>query len=101
MRLMCKKVFTRGRFWGYCGAAMNANTDHIDLLNQVQKIIIAQANATGINLADEFASVEDFKQFVIAFAFKGLRDAGADVDAAFDAVTGKGEYDAMFARATA
>lgn len=74
---------------------------HIDLLNQVQSFLIAQANAKGINLADSFDSVEDFKQFVIAFAFKGLQDAGMDVETSFDAVTGEGQYEALFQSVTA
>lgn len=64
-------------------------------------MIISQANAAGINLTDHFATAADFKQFVIGFAFQGLRDAGADVAAAFDATLGQGEYEALFARVTA
>ena len=43
MRLMCKKVFTRGRIWGYCGAAMNANNntatrrDYIAIINSDER----------------------------------------------------------------
>lgn len=76
-------------------------TNHTAILNQVQSMLIAQANASGINLADSFETVEDFKKFVIAFAFQGMRDAGADVATAFDAVLGSGEYDAMFEKVTA
>lgn len=76
-------------------------TKHTALLNEVQSLIISQADASGINLADHFATVEDFKKFVIGFAFKGLRDAGADVSTAFDTVLGQGECEAMFARVTA
>ena len=75
----------------------NAN-QHLALLNEVQAMLIAQANAAGINLADSFATVEDFKKFVIGFAFQGMRDAGADVATAFDAVLGNGEYETLFAR---
>jgi hypothetical protein len=80
---------------------MSNTNQHLALLNEVQAMLIAQANASGINLADSFATVEDFKKFVIGFAFQGLRDAGADVATAFDATLGKGEYEALFARVTA
>ena len=78
---------------------MTAN--HINLLNQVQKLIISIANDNGINLADNFTTVEDFKNFVIGFAFRGLRDSGASVADAFDATLGQGEYEALFNRLTA
>ena len=80
---------------------MSNNKQHIALLNEVQAFLISQANAAGINLADSFPTTEDFKQFVIGFAFQGLRDAGADVASAFDATLGEGEYEALFARVTA
>ena len=79
----------------------NIMSKHIDLLNQVQSFLITQANAKGINLADSFDSVEDFKQFVIGVAFKGLQDAGMDVETSFDAVTGDGQYEALFQSVTA
>jgi hypothetical protein len=78
-----------------------APISHLELLNEVQSMIIDQANKAGIKLSDSFATVEDFKQFVIAFAFRGMRDAGADVPTAFDSVLGHGEYDALFDRVTA
>jgi hypothetical protein len=80
---------------------MSNTNQHLALLNEVQARLIDQANASGINLADSFATVEDFKKFVIGFAFQGLRAAGADVATAFDAVLGHGEYDALFSRVTA
>lgn len=75
--------------------------NHLDILNQVQSFIIEQANAKGINIADSFTSVDEFKQFVVAMAFQGLRDAGADVATAFDATMGKGQFEALFARVSA
>jgi len=76
-------------------------TDHLDLLNKVQSIFIDHANANGINLADHFKTPQDFKNFIVGAAFKGLCDAGADVATAFDATVGKGQYEAAFARHTA
>ena len=67
-------------------------TASLELLNKVQAFLVDQANAKGINLAADFATPEDFKQFVIGFAFKGLRDAGATVKEAYDAVMGDGAY---------
>jgi hypothetical protein len=97
---MPKKMLTGHGRWDY-GLGMSNATDQLALLNGVQSMIIAQANDSGINLAEHFPATEDFKKFVIAFAFQGLRDAGADVAAAFDATLGQGEYDAMFNRLTA
>ena len=77
------------------------NADHLNLLNEVQSFIIAQANASGMNLADHFATSQEFKNFVVGMAFQGLRDAGADVATAFDATLGEGEYEALFARVAA
>lgn len=76
-------------------------TDHLTLLNEVQAFIIAQANASGMNLSDHFATVQEFKDFVVGMAFRGLRDAGADVQTAFDATVGEGQFEALFARITA
>lgn len=68
---------------------------NIELLNKVQRLLIDQASAAGINLADEFANADEFKKFVIGAAFKGLRDAGASTKDAYDAVMGAGAYDAL------
>lgn len=71
---------------------MSNNNQHLALLNKVQAFLIEQANAKGICLADDFATPEDFKKFVVGFAFKGLRDAGADVATAYDSCFGEGSY---------
>ena len=71
---------------------------NLDILNQVQDLVIDQANAAGENLSDTFATVEDFKKFIIALTFKGLRDAGMDVSEAFDATLGAESYDALSTR---
>ena len=70
----------------------NTSSQHIALLNKVQSFLIEQANAKGISLAEDFASPEDFKKFVVGIAFKGLREAGADVATAYDACFGEGAY---------
>jgi hypothetical protein len=69
-----------------------ATTASLELLNKVQAFLIDQANAKGINLAADFDGPEDFKKFVIGFAFKSLRDAGATVEEAYNAVMGDGAY---------
>lgn len=79
-----------------------SNTNHqIAILNQVQSMVIEQANASGTNLSEHFGTVAEFKKFIIGLAFRGLRDAGAEVSEAFDAVCGEGEYEALFTRVTA
>ena len=78
-----------------------SNTNHLDLLNKVQSMFIEHANANGINLAEKFATVQEFKDFIVGVAFKGLCDAGADVATAFNATVGEGQYEAAFVRFTA
>jgi len=69
-----------------------------DLLNGIQLIIIDFANREGINLATEFASVEDFKTFVISFTFQQLRKMGIEMEQAFDMTLGDGQFQAMYDR---
>jgi len=45
------------------------------LLNEVQKLLINFANENNISLHAEFGTVEKFKQFVIAFTIKPLKNA--------------------------
>jgi len=63
-----------------------------ELLNKVQTFMIDFANSKNIRLDREFDSVEQFKQFVIAFTFKTLREIGIETDTAFDIVFGDGAY---------
>jgi hypothetical protein len=69
--------------------------NHLDILNKTQAFLIDQANEKGINLEEHFATVQDFKGFVIAFAFKNLTEAGMAADEAFDAVCGEGKFNEM------
>jgi hypothetical protein len=71
---------------------IKTENQNIAILNEVQAFLIGEANAKGICLASEFESVEDFKKFVVGFAFKGLRAAGADVATAYEACLGEGSY---------
>ena len=75
--------------------------NNIELLNQVQRFLIAQANEKGVNLADSFPTVQDFKDFVVGIAFKGLVDAGASVEQAFDATLGEGKHQSTLASCNA
>jgi hypothetical protein len=75
--------------------------NNIELLNQVQAFLIAQANEKGINLADSFPTVQAFKDFVVGIAFKGLVDAGASVEQSFDATLGDGKYQSTLASCNA
>jgi len=76
-------------------------TMNIDLLNQVQQMLIDHANTNGLDLSDDFSSPVEFKKLVIGFTFKGLLDAGATAEEAYDAIFGEGEYDALYIRVTA
>jgi hypothetical protein len=70
----------------------------LELLNKVQSLLIEFANQEGISLQDEFASVEDFKKFVIGFTFKILTDKGVSTKDAYDMVAGDGAYDTLAER---
>jgi len=74
---------------------------NINLLNQVQQVLIDHANTNGLDLSDGFSSPVEFKKFVIGFTFKGLLDAGATAEEAYDAIFGEGEHDALYIRVTA
>lgn len=63
-----------------------------DLLNRVQRLLIDHANAKGISLDAEFGTVDRFKEFVVAFTFRILTDAGMSTEAAFDTIFGGGAY---------
>lgn len=67
----------------------------LELVNAAQKFIIASANEGGINLRDEFETVEDFKKFVIAMTIKTLVDGGYEVAKAFDLVVGDGAFERL------
>jgi hypothetical protein len=64
----------------------------IDLLNNVQGFIINFANKSGISLHDQFKSVDQFKQFVVAITFRTLTEAGMSTEEAFNAVCGDGSF---------
>jgi len=67
-----------------------------EFLNAVQKQLIDFANANGINLANEFKSVEEFKNFVFSFAIKSLMDiANMTVNSAYDFVMGDGSFQSL------
>lgn len=68
------------------------------LLNRVQRLLIDFANANSISLDAEFGTVERFKEFVIAFTFRTLTDAGMSTEAAFDAIFGGGAYEDLAER---
>ena len=66
-----------------------------DLLNAVQRFLIDFANREGINLADDFKTVDEFKKFVIAITFKTAVDIGLTVPEALDLTLGDGSYDRL------
>ena len=63
-----------------------------DLLNKVQGFVINFANESGISLHDQFKSVDQFKQFVVAITFRTLTEAGVSTEDAFNAVCGDGSF---------
>jgi hypothetical protein len=66
-----------------------------NLLNEVQKLLIAFANEEGISLHAEFKTVEAFKQFVIAFTIRSLMEIGLEINKAYDVVMGDGSYEKL------
>lgn len=73
---------------------------HLQLLDTVSSMLIDFANANNLDLSESFKNVQDFKDFVVGFAFKGLTDAGATVEQAFDMINGEGSYEKLFASVT-
>ena len=73
-------------------------TASIQLLNDVQRFLVDFANREGINLADDFETVGDFKQFVIGLTIKTLVDIGLSVSEAYDTAMGDGAYNALAER---
>ena len=69
-----------------------------DLLNRVQRLLIDFANQNSISLDAQFGTVDRFKEFVIAFTFRVLTDAGMSTEAAFDAIFGGGAYEDLAER---
>jgi hypothetical protein len=67
-------------------------TKSLELLNKVQAFIIDYATNSGISLHDHFASVDQFKNFVIALTFRTLTEAGISTEDAFNAVCGDGAF---------
>ncbi len=64
-----------------------------ELLNQIQRLIIDHATKSGISLADQFNSVDDFKQFVIGFTIRSLIEiCKIEIEAAYDIVMGNGAF---------
>lgn len=70
-------------------------SESIKLLNQVKDLLVGFANQNNIRLTDDFATVDDFKDFVIAFTFKALIDQGIETSKAFDLVLGAGSYEKL------
>ena len=66
-----------------------------ELLNAVQAMLIDFANSNNINLRDEFKSVDQFKQFVIALTVKTLTDSGIELSKAYDIVFGDGSFEKL------
>lgn len=67
-----------------------------DMLNNLKTVVINHANKNGINLSAEFGTPEEFRQWLISFAFSALTTKGGlSTDQAFDAIFGDGAYKAL------
>ena len=67
----------------------------LELLNGIKDRIVKAANEQNRQLSQDFKSVDDFKKFVFACAFRALRDNGLTTEQAWDFLTGEGEYKKM------
>lgn len=67
----------------------------MDILKKMQRLLVDFANKEGINLQDEFGTVEAFKKFVIALTFKALTDSGIETGEAYDMIFGNGQYEEL------
>lgn len=66
-----------------------------ELLNAIKNLLVKFANENNIILAHEFGTPAKFKEFVIAFTFKQLKELGVDTKDAFDMLMGDGAFDEM------
>lgn len=73
-----------------------SNDISIQIINTVKSMIVELANRNNIVLSEQFASKEDFKEFVISFTFKLLTEnMGYTTQQAFDLTLGQGAYDKL------
>ena len=67
-----------------------------NILNAIQTKVIEVCNADGINLADTFETVEDFKTWLLSFTIKMVMDVtGFTVKESMDIVCGDGSYNKL------
>ena len=68
---------------------------NVELMNAVSKIVIDHCNATGIVLANEFKTRDDFTKFVVGITLTMLQKIGLDVDAAWNVIFGAGAFEQL------
>jgi hypothetical protein len=70
-------------------------TEHTQaILSKATGLIVDSANRQGVNLADHFATVEDFQRAVIGLVVTQVMEiAGLEIDAALDLVIGEGTFE--------
>jgi hypothetical protein len=69
---------------------------NMDLLNAVRAQIIRAADASGIMLADEFGTVEEFQKFIFSITIVALMDVGGiTIERAYEIVMGAGAWQAL------
>ena len=62
------------------------------VISLVQASVIETAKIKGINIQDEFGTVDKFKNYILSFTIKTLVDFGIEVKVAFDMVLGEGKH---------
>ena len=67
-----------------------------ELLGEVAKFFVDEANGQGVVLSEEFESREKWLEFVLGVTFKVLTDAGLSTGEAWDKICGVGAYDQLF-----
>ena len=69
---------------------------NMEIISRVAKYFTSAANEKGIDLQAQFGTKERWIEFVIAVTFKGLTDAGASTEKAWDILFGRGAYEELF-----
>ena len=72
------------------------NQQSNQMLDQIQNAMIQAANASGVNLADHFDTVDEFKTFIISFTFQQLIEQGVSVEEATNMTLGENAYQNIY-----
>ena len=68
---------------------------NLKLLNSLKAFVVEFSTKNGINLQDEFGTVDAFNNWLVAVAVTALVEQGKDIETAYDIVMGDGAFRKM------